>query len=139
MRTAFRQVLKCYTSKLGQLQHEGMPDRHGITVLPVQLQGGEAHLVLSLQHLPPGQRRFAPLGVVSCSDICAGLLYKLGPSLQPHQRNFLEQYKVLHDFSYCPPCTTLHHAMHHAIQSQHGTNQAPAVAVFMTWGKLFVE
>ncbi len=86
-------------SKLGHLQHQDMPYRHGITMLPVQLQGGDAHLVLSLQHLPQGQRRFAPLGVLSCSDICAGLLYKLGPSLEPHQRDFLEQYKVLHDFS----------------------------------------
>ena len=85
--------------KLVHLQHEGMPHRLGMTMLPVQLQGGEAHLVLSLQHLPHGQRRFAPLGVLSCSDICAGLLYKLGPSLQPHQRNFLEQYKVLYAFS----------------------------------------
>ncbi|DBA93757.1 TPA: Transcription factor [Trebouxia sp. C0006] len=59
------------------------------------LQGGEAHLVLSLQHLPHCQRRFAPLGVLSCSDICAGLLYKLGPSLEPHQRNFLQQYKTV--------------------------------------------
>ncbi|DBA65952.1 TPA: Transcription factor [Trebouxia sp. C0005] len=59
------------------------------------LQGNEAHLVLSLQHLPQGQRRFAPLGVLSCSDICAGLLWKLGPSLEPHQRNFLEQYKTV--------------------------------------------
>ncbi|KAL0049671.1 hypothetical protein WJX82_007237 [Trebouxia sp. C0006] len=60
-----------------------------------RLQGGEAHLVLSLQHLPHCQRRFAPLGVLSCSDICAGLLYKLGPSLEPHQRNFLQQYKTV--------------------------------------------
>ena len=103
-------------SKLGHLQHQDMPYRHGITMLPVQLQGGDAHLVLSLQHLPQGQRRFAPLGVLSCSDICAGLLYKLGPSLEPHQRDFLEQYKVLHDLSHCPPCGLLHHTMHHAIQ-----------------------
>ncbi len=86
-------------SKLAHLQHQGMPHRVGVTMLCMQLQGGEAHLVLSLQHLPQGQRRFAPLGVLSCSDICAGLLYKLGPSLEPHQRNFLEQYKVLHAFS----------------------------------------
>ncbi|DBA90597.1 TPA: Transcription factor [Trebouxia sp. C0004] len=59
------------------------------------LQGPEADLVLRLQHLPHAHRRFAPLGVLSCSDICAGLLYKLGPGLEPHQRNFLEQYKTV--------------------------------------------
>ena len=67
----------------------------GTSAPPVQLRGDDAHLVLSLQHLPQGQRRFAPLGVLSCSDICAGLLYRLGPSLELHQRLFLEQYKVL--------------------------------------------
>ena len=67
----------------------------GTTAPPVQLRGDDAHLVLSLQHLPQGQRRFAPLGVLSCSDICAGLLYRLGPSLELHQRLFLEQYKVV--------------------------------------------
>ena len=136
-------------SKLVHLQHQGMPHRLGITMLRVQLQGNEAHLVLSLQHLPQGQRRFAPLGVLSCSDICAGLLWKLGPSLEPHQRNFLEQYKVLHDFlttslssaryymTYhiallAPHCTTLC-----VMQPNHKTwtNWAPAVAVLMTWGK----
>ncbi len=104
-------------------------------MLTVQLQGGEAHLVLSLQHLPHSQRRFAPLGVLSCSDICAGLLYKLGPSLEPHQRNFLQQYKVLlinHflerykvlddlDLSQPVHLAALHPTMHHAIQSSHGT------------------
>ena len=67
----------------------------------VQLQGPEAHVILSLQHLPQGQRRFAPLGVLSCSDICAGLLDKLGPSLDGHQSLFLEHHKV-HAVYYLP-------------------------------------
>ncbi|KAA6420275.1 MAG: hypothetical protein FRX49_09759 [Trebouxia sp. A1-2] len=40
------------------------------------LQGNEAHLVLSLQHLPQGQRRFAPLDmtqVVACVRVPLGL------------------------------------------------------------------
>ena len=102
-------------SKLGRLQHERMPHSHGITMLRVQLQGGEAHLVLSLQHLPHCQRRFAPLGVLSCSDICAGLLYKLGPSLEPHQRNFLQQYKVLHDFSTTSLSSARYYTTYHIV------------------------
>ena len=102
-------------SKQGHLQHEGVLHRFGRTMLRMQLHGGEAHLVLSLQHLPHGQRRFAPLGVLSCSDICAGLLYKLGPSLEPHQRNFLQQYKVLHDFSTTSLSSARYHMTYHIV------------------------
>ena len=141
MRTAFRKILTSNTSKqptvqLGHLQHQGIAaSSTWRTMLTAQLQGGEADLVLSLQHLPHSQRRFAPLGVLSCSNICAGLLYKLGPSMEPHQRNFLQQYKVLlinHflerykvlddlDLSQPVHLAALHPTMHHAIQSSHGT------------------
>ena len=60
----------------------------------MQLQGPEAHAVLSLQHLPKAQRCFAPLGILSCSDLCAGLMHKLAPTLDPHQALLLEQTRV---------------------------------------------
>lgn len=60
----------------------------------VQLQGREAHAVLSLQHLPEAQRRFAPLGILSCADVCAGLMHKLAPSLDPPHAMLLEQIRV---------------------------------------------
>ena len=60
----------------------------------LQLQGPEAHAVLSLQHLPEAQRRFAPLGILSCADVCAGLMHKLAPSLDPPHAMLLEQTRV---------------------------------------------
>ena len=91
----------CLRTEHCKKSHRGM-----MWVCSLQLRGPDAHLVLSLQHLPQGQRRFATLGVLSCSDICAGLLRKLGPSLEPHQRLFLEQYKVLLSCS-CLLCSCL--------------------------------
>ncbi len=123
-------------SKLGHLQHQDMPYRHGITMWPVQLQGGDAHLVLSLQHLPQGQRRFAPLGVLSCSDICAGLLYKLGPSLEPHQRNFLEQYKVLHDFSTTSLSSTRYYMTSHIVSLRPAAPHYASRYPTFTWDQL---
>lgn len=63
-------------------------------VIALQLRGPRAGAILALQHLPEWQQRFAPLGVLSCSDICSGLLLKLTPSLLPQQQQFLEQIKV---------------------------------------------
>ena len=60
----------------------------------LQLQGPAALAILSLQHLPECQRRFAPLGVISCSDVCAGAQAKLAPGLQPHHHLFLDLTKV---------------------------------------------
>lgn len=59
-------------------------------MMQMQLRGPEAHAVLSLQHLPESQRRFAPLGILSCSDVCAGLLHKLAPTVDQPQATILK-------------------------------------------------
>ena len=60
----------------------------------LQLAGQDAHVVLSLQHLPEPQRCFAPLGILSCSDVCAGLLHKLAFTPDSPQAAVLEQIRV---------------------------------------------
>ena len=77
-----------------------------LTHIPVmmQLQGSTARAILTLQHLPEYQQPFSPLGILSCSAVCAGILAKLAPSLQSHQHSVLTQLQVTYDFSSMSMC-----------------------------------